>query len=188
MYTALLLMPWMAIYAVSTLIMQRHDFVASLYQTKAPDMIVERELDYSRAFLPNTPPAEMAEQILHDLELDGAHRVSGGDAGKPLTIDRQQATTLRRITYDSAGKRITIQRERFRMNTYLEKLHRRHGYAKSISIEDGWAVAVDAVSIAMFFWCISGVWLWWELRPTRLIGGLFLGAGMALFVIFLLWI
>ena len=175
-------------YALSTLIMSRHDFVASFYKTKSPEMIVERELDYSRDFASNTPPAEMAQQILHDLDLDGTHRVSGGQPCKPLVIDRQHAIAFRRITYDSVTQKITIQRERFRMNAFLEKLHRRHGYADRLSIEDGWAVAVDLVSIAMVFWCISGLWLWWELRPTRLTGGVFIGIGLALFAIFLLWI
>jgi hypothetical protein len=188
MYTALFLAPWMAMYALSTLIMSRHDFVASLYATKTPEMVTERELDYSRSFPTNVVPAEIGRQILQDLGLDGAHRVSGGKDGNPLVIERQHATTLRRITYDQAKGKLTVQRENFRSNTFLERLHRRHGFQPPYALENSWAFSVDLVAITMLFWSLSGLWLWWELRPTRTIGAVCLGLGVALFAAFLLLI
>ena len=32
------------------------------------------------------------------------------------------------------------------------------------------AVSVDAVIVAMVFWALSGLWMWWEMRATRLWG------------------
>lgn len=188
MYTALFLSSWMGMYALSTLIMSRHDFVASFYSTKTPEMVTERELDYSRTFSTNATPSEIGRQILLDLGLDGAQRVSGGKDGKPLVIERQHATALRRITYDQSKGKILVQRERFRASTFLERLHRRHGYQPPYPIENSWAFSVDFVAVAMVFWSLSGIWLCWELRPTRLIGGVCLGFGIALFAIFLLFI
>jgi hypothetical protein len=167
--------------------MSRHDFVASFYSTKTPEMVTERELDYSRTFPTNTVPEAIGRQILQDLGLDGAHRVSGGKDGKPVVIDRQHAIGLHRITFDQATGKLLVQREKFRANTFLERLHRRHGYQPPYALENSWAFSVDLIAVSMVFWSLSGVWLWWELRPARRIGALCLGIGMAFFAAFLLW-
>jgi hypothetical protein len=47
------------------------------------------------------------------------------------------------------------------------------------------AVSVDLVIVALVFWAVSGVWMWWDMRATRLWGAVSLLAGVALFVGFL---
>jgi hypothetical protein len=184
MYLALFLAPWMLMYALSTLVMSHREFALSFYPTKTPKLTVERELDYSRTFPTSATPAEMGRQILEDLGLDGTHRVSGGN-GKPLVIERQHSLAQRRINYDAASSKLTVQREEFRGVTFLERMHRRRGFQQPYALEDGWAFSVDLTVTVMVFWSLSGLWLWWEIRPTRLVGGLCLGFGVALFALFL---
>jgi hypothetical protein len=186
MFLGLFLAPWMAMYALSTLVMNHREFVQTLYPTKAPEMERERELDYTHAFPANAAPAEIGAQILNDLGLVGAHRVSGGKEGKPLVIDRQHAWAPRRITWQAGTKKLVIERQHFRSATLLERMHRRRGYDQPYALDDTWAFSVDLAVVAMVFWGLSGLWLWWELRPTRGLGAICAAGGLGLFVLFLI--
>jgi hypothetical protein len=185
MYLGLFLAPWMVMYALSTLVMSHREFFLSFYPTKTPQMTVERELDYTRTFPADATPDQIGAQILEDIGLSGTHRVSGGKDGKPLVIDRQHSLAQRRISYDPAARRITVQREEFRGLTFLERMHRRRGYQQPYALEDGWAFSVDLTVTLMVFWSLSGLWLWWEIRQTRLSGALCLGFGLVLFALFM---
>jgi hypothetical protein len=184
MFTGLFLGPWMLIYALSTLVMTHREYVGSFYSTKNPQLVLERELEYSRSFPTNATREEIAGQILRDVGLDGTHSVSGGRNGKPLVVTRNHARTPRRITLDAARNKLTIQREEFRATNCLERMHRRRGY-NSYWLENCWGFTVDAAVVAMSFWSLSGVWMWWGLKPTRVFGALALGAGLATFAVFL---
>ncbi len=188
MYLGLFLAPWMLMYAVSTLVMNHRELVQSLYPTKAPSMLSERELDYRRSFPPEATPQAIAQQILQDIGLDGTHRVSGGKDGRPLVIDRQHAFAPRRITWDPNTRKLVIQREAFRSTTFLERMHRRRGYQQPYALEDTWAFSVDLAVTAMVFWSLSGLWLCWELQPTRFWGTVCGSLGLTLFVLFLVFL
>ena len=184
MFTGLFLAPWMVMYALSTLVMAHHEYVNSLYASKSPVLVKERELDYSRAFPTNLTRDAIAQQILDDLGMDGAHSVSGGRDGKPLVIQRQHAMSQRRLTFDASASKITIEREEFRTPTILERLHRRRGYDQPYALEDAWGFTVDVAVVTMAFWCLSGIWLAWELTTTRVWGVLSFVVGLGLFVVF----
>jgi hypothetical protein len=184
LYTGLFLGPWMLMYALSTLVMTHRDYVASFYSTKRPALVTERELDYSRSFPTNATREEIGLQILRDVGLDGTHSISGGRDGKPLVINRQHAYTPRRITYDPAKGIVMIEREEFRTSNFLERMHRRRGY-NSYRLQNTWGFTVDVAVIAMMFWSLSGIWLWWELKSTRGWGALSFVGGLTLFAIFL---
>jgi hypothetical protein len=64
-------------------------------------------------------------------------------------------------------------------------MHRRRGFQHPYALEDMWAFSVDVAVLAMVFWALSGIWLWWELRPTRLWGAACAVFGLALFAFFL---
>ena len=185
MFTGLFLAPWMLMYALSTLVMAHREFVLSFYPTKTPAMVTERELDYTRSFLATASREDIGKEILEDLGLAGRYSVSGGRSGAPLVVNRQQALGARRISFDPAARRIVIQREEFRALTFLERLHRRRGYDQPFVLEDAWGFSVDVAVVVMVFWSVSGIWLWWELKPTRRWGLVTLAAGPALFAIFM---
>ncbi len=184
MFTALFLAPWMIMYALSTLVMAHREWVGSFYAYKQPTIMTERELDYTRSFPADATREQMAELILEDLGLSGTHSLSGGRNGQPLVIRRQQALTPRQITFDRSKSKIVLQREQFRGSNFLERMHRRRGYI-NYPFENTWGFSVDVAVLAMVFWGLSGVWLWLELKPTRLWGALSLTTGLTLFALFL---
>jgi hypothetical protein len=184
MFTALFLVPWMVMYALSTLVMTHREFVGSYYSSKNPALVTERELDYSRSFPTNSTREQIGDQVLQDLGLSGTHYVSGGKNGKPLVIHRQHALTPRHITFDAPNNKIILKREEFRATNFLERMHRRRGY-NSYALENTWGFAVDVAVVTMAFWSLSGIWLWWELKSTRRWGALSLAAGLGLFAMFL---
>ena len=186
MLTGLFLGPWMLMYALSTLVMTHREYVLSFYPTKTPAMVTERELEYSRSFPTNATREQIAGQILRDLSMDGTHRVSGGRDGKPLVINRHHPLSTWRLTFSPSTHKLVIEREEFRALTFLERLHRRRGYDQPYALEDTWGFTVDVAVIAMVFWSLSGIWLWWELKLTRGWGTLALVAGLALFAVFLM--
>ena len=188
MYAALFLAPWLLMYALSTLVMTHREFVVSLYPTRTPKLSTERELDYTRSFPATMSREEIGRQILQDLGLAGRHSLSGGQNGQPLIIHRQQGLFSRQVTFTPATQKILVQREEFRWLTFLERMHRRRGYDQPYALEDSWGASVDVAVVAMAFWSLSGLWLWWELKSTRRWGTVSLAAGLGLFATFLILI
>jgi len=185
MYTGMFLAPWMLMYALSTLVMTHRQYVLSFYPSESPALVTERELDYTRSFPAGMTREHIGQQILQDLGLEGRHYLRGGRKGEPLVINRQHALTVCRITFDPATQKIVIQREEFRALTFLERMHRRRGYDQPYTLEDTWGFTVDAAAVAMAFWSLSGIWLWWEIKSARYWGVLSLTVGVGLFASFL---
>jgi hypothetical protein len=90
----------------------------------------------------------------------------------------------RRLTFDASINKITIEREEFRTPTILERLHRRRGYNQPYALEDTWGFTVDVAVATMVFWSLSGIWLAWELKTTRIWGAISFVVGLGLFVVF----
>ena len=183
MYLALFLTPWVLMYALSTMAMNHRDLFRA-----PPQFQTEREQSYAAAFPPDAKPRQVAEQILRDLRLEGAFGVQGPARDGRLTIVRQDPVTPRRILYTPGAGKLVIERMVFRTSAFLEHLHRRRGYQQPYALEDTWAFSVDLVIVAMVFWVLSGLWMWWEMRLTRLWGALFALFGVALFAFFLVTI
>lgn len=182
MYLALFLSPWMLMYALSTMAMNhRHLFRST------PQFEKEREQAYAASFPADARPRQIGEQILRDLHLEGSFGVQGPREGR-LTIVRSDPITPRRILYSPAEGKVTIERLIFRPSAFLEQLHRRRGYQQPYVLEDTWAFTVDLVIVAMIFWVLSGLWMWWEMRVTRLWGAAFALLGVALFAFFVVTI
>jgi hypothetical protein len=184
MYLALFLFPWMSMYALSTLAMNHRAFFIARYGEGPVPFEIERELVYDGTFPEGADPRTISRQILSSLDLDGSHGVSRREDGA-IVINRNDLTTPRRLTYSPDTRRLVVERMPFRSNAFLERFHRRRGYATGYRLDTAWAVSVDAVIVAMVFWVVSGLWMWWEMKVTRGYGAAALIAGLALFVIYL---
>jgi hypothetical protein len=188
MYLALFLMPWMLMYALSTMAMNHRNFFKGFYNNQAPTFEKEQEQVYSRKFPAGTDAKVMADQILKDLHMEGTHGVNASRDGQRITIVRQEPVAPRRIIFTPADGKLLVERLVFRTPAFLERLHRRRGYQHNYVMEDSWASSVDLVIVAMVFWVASGLWMWWEMKATRRWGVLCAAAGLGLFGFFLVMI
>ena len=97
MYLALFLMPWIAMYAASTMVMN-HRRPLSGHGAPSPEFERVEERDYPMSWAPGAGPERMAEQILRDLGLEGRYSIQAAP-GKKLTILRNAPVAVYRITY-----------------------------------------------------------------------------------------
>ncbi len=51
-----------------------------------------------------------------------------------------------------------------------DSLHKRHHYPKTFGVAWLWALFADITGITMVVWALTGMVMWWQLKPTRLIG------------------
>ncbi len=181
MYLALFLFPWMLMYGLSTLVMNHR----ALFPRGPVPFEKERALVYPGAFSDGADPRAIARQILTILDLDGAHGVAKRPDGT-IVINRQDLLTPRRLTYSPANRTLLVEKMQPRSNAMLERFHRRRGYATGYVLDTAWAVSVDLVIVAMVFWVISGLWMWWEMKGTRWFGASALLGGIGLFAVYLL--
>lgn len=142
------------------------------------------ERTYDGMFPPAATPKDIAAQLLTSLDLDGAHRVSQTKDGQ-IQIQRLTATAPLRITYAPATRNLKIEKQLITTTAWLETMHRRRGFQHPYLLDDAWAFTVDLFIAGVLFWSLSGLWLWWELKSTRIVGAVVLAAGVGLFTYFL---
>ena len=58
------------------------------------------------------------------------------------------------------------------------RLHTTHGKSPHWNGRVFWTFAVDAMAIAMVVWGFSGILMWWQIKRTRIIGSLVIGASI----------
>jgi hypothetical protein len=185
MYLALALAPWILLYALSTLVMNHRAWFRSGPPGTPPPWQVERTTAFAGVLPEGGDPKPAAAVLLASLGLDGAHSVTRRAADGALVIQRQDLLHPRRITYTPADGRLVVEALPQSNAAFLERFHRRRGYQQNYWADDIWAFGVDAVIAALLFWMLSGVWLWWEIKPARRLGLLACAGGAALFAFYL---
>jgi hypothetical protein len=185
MYLALFLFPWVLMYAVSTLVMNHRAIFVGAYGEGPIPFVEERRLVYDGVFPENAELRTISKQILMSVGLDGSHGVSRRKDGI-IAINRNDLLSPRRLTYSPADRTLVIERQQPRPNAFFERFHRRRGYATGYGLDTAWAVSVDLFIVAMVFWVLSGLWMWWEMKVTRGFGLTSLVAGAGVFALYLL--
>ena len=182
MYLALFLTPWMLGYALSTIVMN--------HNVSGPQTFVqEREQRYSIAGYPGgVPPRDIAAHILENLDLEGAFGVQGPRPDGTLVINRQDLISPRRITYNPRARTLVIERVVPKSSQLLNRFHHRRGYQQPYAADRAMAWSIDLVIIAMVFWALSGLWMWWEMRATRFWGFAAAAFGIGMFALLALTI
>lgn len=194
MYVALFLTPWMAMYALSTLVFNHFDRFAKMYGGQMDRFVKEREVPYARAFPAGAGPREIGEQVLKDLDLAGSFRAERPKAEEDdeeekaadgrVVIDRMDPLAPRRISYLPAEKKVLVEKQVFRTPGFLTRLHSRAGYGSKYHAANVWAIGVDLSIAGTLLWILSGFWMWWELKVTRRWGIICALGGVALFGLF----
>jgi hypothetical protein len=176
MYLALFLAPWVVMYAVTTMGMNRRHAQPLKFEPV-------RELTYDGALPEDARLA--ARQLLAALGLEGAHNVPPRRPDGTLVVQRQSIGAVYRVTYRPEDRHVLVEKGEVRGVNLMHSLHRRRGYQHPYLLDDLWAFSVDLFIAAAVLWALSGLWMWWELKATRGLGLLSLAAGAALFAFFL---
>jgi len=184
MYLALFLVPWVLMYAISTIAMNHRHVFQAWYDHQPAEWIFESEIPYTATFAPDTKRWIVGEQILLDLGIPGSYQTRGS-LDQTITVTRNYAVTPQRIIYDPKAQTLRIENQAFRTNAFLERMHRRRGYNLKYLSDDLWAITVDLFIVATILWAASGLWMWWELKVTHKWGAICLASGIALFTFFL---
>src|SRR5688572_25055961 len=95
MYLALFLSPWLLMYAASTFAMNHRTW----FRAGQPVFEKEREELFRGQIPQGARPADIAAQVLRELQMEGAHNVNASPDGQRFTILRQETMTPRRVVF-----------------------------------------------------------------------------------------
>ena len=56
------------------------------------------------------------------------------------------------------------------LNQLLGTLHKAHHYTTDVSALWFWAFFQDLLGLTMALWALSGLVMWWQMKPTRIVG------------------
>ena len=180
MYLALFLTPWMIIYALSGLVLNHGPAIRSLYGDNLNKFEKVGEQEYKAEFSADADPRMIGAQVLEHLGLAGTFNVQGGANATRLVINRNAPFAVHRITYLRSENRLLIEKLRLTTPTFLNRTHFRAGYTQPYVSAKIWGFVVDLVIVGMVFWVVSGIWMWWEIKPSRAWGAGFALAGFGL--------
>jgi hypothetical protein len=103
-----------------------------------------------------------------------------------LSFLMSDGTKTWRVTYNAmtgtvngASAEAAAPAEELSTRRFLLRLHTAHGYPGDTNAKWFWAVVVDVMAFVMVFWGVSGVFMWWQLKSTRVLGFLILLASAA---------
>jgi hypothetical protein len=181
MYSALFLAPWMLIYAASGLVLNHMPVVRGWYGAEFQRFEKIGERPYTTTFSADADARTIAAQILADLDLAGSFGVQGTVDSPRIVINRNGSFAQHRIIYFPAERRLTHEKQSFVLPVFLNRAHFRHGYDHPFAASWSWAFTVDLVIVAMLFWAVSGIIMWWEIKPARVLGWASLTASAAVF-------
>lgn len=185
MYLALFLTPWLIIYALSGLVLNHGRFFGMGHEGAAPPFEKVEEREYRAAFSPDADVRMIGAQVLEDLGMPGAFFVRGQANQPKLVINRNGAFATHRVTYFRDANRVLVERQEYKAPAFLNRAHFRHGYEHGFMPSTAWAVIVDLVVVALLFWVLSGLWMWWEIKPARAWGAFFGLVGLGVFALLL---
>jgi len=184
-YLALFLLPWFLMYGVSSLVFSHSSYFNERYKKdNLPQWTVRFDRPYHIDIPADDDLRPAGAKILEEAGLKGAFGVYRPNAEK-LNVYWFNFWDATQLTYFVKENRLLAEDRRFRWDHILTGMHARGGFVQGSFLDDAWGVLVDIVCLAMLVWIATGIYMWWQLRQTRLWGSLALAGGCALFVAFL---
>ncbi|MBA3973324.1 MAG: hypothetical protein C0504_03780 [Candidatus Solibacter sp.] len=183
LYTGFFLAPWVVMYAVSTAAMNHRAFFSGEAE-EGPRWERRAERAFDGVLPEGGTASAQARVILNWLEIDGAHNARWSADKTALSVQRQRLRDPLRITYTPADGKVVVEGQAAKTSALLERMHRRRGYQQDYAADDVWAFIVDLFIVAMVFWVVSGIILWWQMKATRRWGLAFALGGLAVFVFY----
>ena len=194
LYLGLFLLPWVIMFGVSSIPLNHNSPAAPSRWTKVAELPFTAAVPVPATGSPaGTQPGSSAELRALGREMMNAAHVSGGfyvSRPNPRQVNVNHPNFLRptRIFYYIDEQRLVAERREFVPRMFVTGLHTRGGYALGGFWDWVWALFVDAVSIGLLLWILSGLIMWWKIPGTgpRQWGWLALASGAACFVIIML--
>lgn len=181
LYLALFVTPWMIVYALSGLALNHGNWLRGIYGPRFAQFEKTEERPFTAAFSADTGAREMGGQILEQLGLTGSFNVQGNSTSPRVVVTRNGAFSAHRVTWIRSENLLLIEKQTYSLPVFFNRLHFRHGYEQPFLASRVWALTVDLAIVAMIFWALSGVWMWWEIRPARVWGAACGLLGLGLF-------
>jgi hypothetical protein len=184
LYTGLFLVPWMAVYATSGLFFNHTSWFARWLSYSHESLEVVRKLQLPAGAIPAGTPAQQARAVLEKLDLDGPHQILGDPNAKELSIYRMSVTGDYRISWRRDQSLAVVRRYRpYSLWRSINSLHFTHGYDARYPLPALWAITVDLVVVSIWFWIVSGIYIWARRPLRRFWGGVCLAGGGLLFAL-----
>jgi hypothetical protein len=178
LYLGMSLLPWFLMYGVSSFVFHHPRPFNYLYGPTEWKPRLERSYH-----LPVTPDGDgraSGAKILKDLGLEGAFGVYW-PGPREFHVYRFDFWNATQVKYFLDEKRLVVLDKTFRWDHFFTGMHARGGFEQASFGDDAWAVMVDLVGVAVMLWVATGIYMWWQVRQTRLWGALALAAGLASF-------
>lgn len=186
LYLGLVLLPWMLVYAVSTVVFNHGGYFGMQgHGGPAQDWQPLWEKDYATD-VPATDDAlrVTARRILEENGFKGAFGVQR--QGPRLTINLPNFLKPTRLTYDPSQKKLRAEARSHSSAEVLGRLHTRTGYGRGGALDNMWAFIVDLFCVTTLIWIGTGLYLWWKLPIARRWGFITMAGGVATIAV-LLW-
>ncbi len=179
-YLALFLLPWFLMYGVSSFFFSH----PPKREDGQSQWRVRFERPYEIAIPEGADLRAIGTRVLQEHGMQGSFGTYRPNADK-LHVYWFNFWNATEFIYSAKEKRLLARDHVFGWNSFLTGMHARGGFEQNSVLSDGWGVAVDVVCVGMLIWIATGIYMWWQLRPTRFWGSLALGSGFAIFLIFL---
>ncbi|MGI6454828.1 MAG: PepSY domain-containing protein [bacterium] len=183
LYLGIFLLPWFLMYGISSLLISHHSWFRSTDPGWQP--VFEKEYQFPADQYEDV--REAALLILREHDLENAFWAHHPNPNR-LVIHQFDFWSSNRLTYEQDTNRLTAEHQRLKLDQIILRMHFRGGFIHPGFLNFLWGVLVDIVCIAIMFWIVSGLYMWWKLRKLRTWGLLALAAGTFSFLLLLLGI
>ena len=190
LYLTLICLPWFVMYGITAIAFNHADWFDApddLYNLSGPNWTKDQSWPCS-IDVPDQGDVlrEVAAQMLDVAGIQA-------DAYGAFRSGRQQISAYvtefwntRRLAYDIDKQEMSLYTRKPVTSTTMTLMHARAGYRHDSVPNDVWAVMVDTVVVGILLWVASGLYMWWQQRNLRKVGGISLAAGVITFVTFLI--
>ena len=183
LYLALFLLPWFLMYSISSLMFSHRQ----LFKNKIePEWTKQIDRSYNLPIQEEDDLRKIALQILKDVDMEGSFWVNLQKDLSRLNINQFDSWSATRLIYHIDEQRLTAEHKKFTLRDSLTRMHARGGFQQESTLMDVWAIIVDIVCISFLIWIATGIYMWWNIKPSRSWGFIALGGGFLCYMIFLL--
>ena len=89
---------------------------------------------------------------------------------KSVDNEKEYNLVYNLISNELGGRESGLSNSPLGFRSTLLRLHMLHTYPDSVNTRWLWSLAVDATGIMLILWGATGLIMWWQIKPTRLLG------------------